>query len=140
MYLGYQNGKIKFYTEEPLQVDLYNLDRVEETQDEYVLDGEEYILKDDAWEEKQRQKEEERINNLTMTALDFIGVLKQAGLAAVEIEEYLNANIELKQQLTYCQNVYCGVVRQLLPLTVNEIIITDEIVVKAFRIKNGEEV
>ena len=44
MYLGYQNGQIKFYTEQPLDVIFYNLDKVEETQDEYVLDGEEYVL------------------------------------------------------------------------------------------------
>jgi hypothetical protein len=53
MYLSYQNGKIVGYTAEPQDLILYNLDKVEETQDEYVLDGEEYVLKDEAWEEKQ---------------------------------------------------------------------------------------
>ena len=28
MYLGYQNGKIKFYTEEPLEQEFYNLDKL----------------------------------------------------------------------------------------------------------------
>ena len=45
MYLGYQNGKIKFYTDEPLDTVLYNLDKVKETELEYVLDGDEYVLK-----------------------------------------------------------------------------------------------
>ena len=40
MFLGYQNGKIKFYTEEPLDQEFYNLDKVEETELEYVLNGE----------------------------------------------------------------------------------------------------
>lgn len=71
MYLGYQNGQIKFYTQEQLDLDFYNLDKVEETQDEYVLDGEEYVLKDEAWEEKQAQKEHERIQELLMTRSDF---------------------------------------------------------------------
>ena len=72
MYLGYQNGQIKFYTEEPQDLILYNLDKVEETQDEYVLDGDCYVLKDEAWEEKQQAKEKERIAQLNMTRGDFI--------------------------------------------------------------------
>ena len=71
MFLGYQNGKIKFYTEEPLDQEFYNLDKVEETKLEYVLDGEEYVLKDKAWEEKQAQAEKERIQELKMTRSDF---------------------------------------------------------------------
>lgn len=53
MYLGYQDNKIKFYTEQPLDPSFYKLDRVEETQEEYVLDGEEYVLKDASWEQQQ---------------------------------------------------------------------------------------
>ena len=70
MYLGYQNSKIKFYTEQPLDQDFYNLDKVEQTELEYVLDGEEYVLKDEDWEEKQAQAERERIAMLNMTGAD----------------------------------------------------------------------
>ena len=62
MYLGYQNGKIKFYTEEPLQAELYNLEKVEQTELEYVLDGEEYVLKDETWGEEQVKEHEEQFN------------------------------------------------------------------------------
>ena len=55
MFLGYQNGKIKFYTEEKLDERFYNLEKIVETDAEYVLDGEEYVLKDSVWEEKQAQ-------------------------------------------------------------------------------------
>ena len=80
MYLGYQNGKIKFYTEQPLDEAFYNLDKVEETQDEYVLDGEEYVLKDEAWEEKQRQAERERIAKLKLTKREvFLGLYQAKG-------------------------------------------------------------
>ena len=72
MYLSYQNGKIVGYTAEPQDLILYNLDKVEETQDEYVLDGDCYVLKDEAWEEKQQAKEKERIAQLNMTRGDFI--------------------------------------------------------------------
>lgn len=80
MFLGYQNGKIKFYTENKLDTTFYNLDKVEETQDEYVLDSDEYVLKDEVWEEKQRQKEKERISQLNMTRGDFFeGLILSAG-------------------------------------------------------------
>lgn len=46
MFLGYQGEKIKFYTEQPLDVSTYNLDKVEETEDEYVLCNDEYVLAD----------------------------------------------------------------------------------------------
>ena len=59
MYLGYQGNKIKFYTEAPLDATLYNLDLIEETQDEYVLDGDEYVLKDAQWEEEQAVKRQQ---------------------------------------------------------------------------------
>ena len=81
MYLGYQDGKIKFYTEQPLDKEFYNLDKVEETELEYVLDGEEYVLKDEAWEEKQRQKERERIAKLSLTKREvFLGLYQAKGV------------------------------------------------------------
>lgn len=56
MYLGYQNNKIKFYTEKPLNQILYNLDKIEETNEEYVLDGDEYIIKTQEHTAKQLQQ------------------------------------------------------------------------------------
>ena len=81
MHLGYQNGKIKFYTEEPLQAEFYNLDKVEETELEYVLDGEEYVLKDEVWEERQKQAERERIAKLKLTKREvFLGLYQAKGV------------------------------------------------------------
>lgn len=78
MFLGYQQGKIKFYTQNALDCALYNLEKVEETELEYVLDGNEYVLKDDAWEEKQAQKELERVAMLSLTRGDVFRALYQA--------------------------------------------------------------
>ena len=47
MYLGYQKGIIKFYVEEPLDPELYPVDRWVTTEDEYILVGDEYVLKTD---------------------------------------------------------------------------------------------
>ena len=72
MFLGWQRGKIKFYTEERLDENLYRLDRIEETDQEYVLslDGTEYVLKDEHWEEEQTEKRREDFyNNFLSTSL-----------------------------------------------------------------------
>ena len=81
--------------------------------------------------------EQERINNLSMTPLDFIKVLQSLGLTLDEINEFLDNNIEIKTQLLYCNNVYCGVVKQFLPITISDIEITSEMVEQAFKAKNG---
>ena len=93
MYLGYQNGKIKFYTKQPLDLELYNLDEIIETQDEYVLDNEEYVLKDDAWEAKKAQEEKERIALLSLTRGDvFRGLLQAKGVTRAEIRSLIENN------------------------------------------------
>lgn len=56
MFLGYQQGKIKYYVEQPLNSSIYNVDRWEETHEEYAFDGDEYVIKDEAWEEEQTEK------------------------------------------------------------------------------------
>ena len=78
-----------------------------------------------------------RVNNLTMTPLDFIKVLQSLGLTLEEINEFLDNNVEIKTQLLYCNNVYCGVVKQFLPITISDIEITSEMVEQAFKAKNG---
>ena len=81
MYLGYQNGKIKFYTEEYLNPNVYGLEKQEYTDKEYVLDGEEYVLKDESWEEKQALKEKERIAKLSLTKREvFLGLYQAKGV------------------------------------------------------------
>ena len=116
--------------EQALQFMVY--DTIEETSEKLQLVSGKYVTEKEA-----EQIEQDKINRLTMTALDFIGVLKSAGLTSQQIEDYLNANLEIKHQLQYCQNVYCGVVRQLVPLEVEGITITDEMVVAAFKAKHN---
>lgn len=106
---------------------------IEETDTEYQLYNGEYLTPTEV-----EEKEEVRINNLTMTALDFINFLKQVGLTDEDIEDYLSANLNVKHQLQFCQNVYCGVAKALMPIKYNDKIITAEMVEQAFKIKNGE--
>ena len=129
MYLGYQNGKIKFYTREPLNKELYNLDKVIETQDEYVLDGEEYVIKDEAWEQKQAQAEAERIALLYLTGADVErGIYQAKGMDFDDILAFVMANpsqgldvkalrIELKANHFYRGNPYVNAVGASLGIT-----------------------
>jgi hypothetical protein len=108
MYLGYQNGQIKFYTEEMLNPSFYQLDKQEYTEDEYVLDGEEYVLKDETWEEKQAQKERERIAKLKLTKREvFLGLYQAKGVTP----DMLKAQITDPQALIefeYANDYYRG--------------------------------
>lgn len=103
----------------------------------YIYSNGQIILNPN-YEQEQKQKEAERIGELTMTALDFITFLRQCGLTLEQIKAYLDSNIELDTQLKYCQNVYCKVARSVMPITVGNITITAEMVETAFKVKNGE--
>ena len=104
--------------------------------DRYMWNGSDVVLNPN-YEEEQRQKEQERINNLTMTPLDFIGVLQSLGLTLEQINAFLESNLNIKMQLTYCNSVYCGVVKSFLPMEVGGVTITAEMIEQAFILKNG---
>lgn len=87
--------------------------------------------------EEIEEMERQRIANLTMTALDFINFLRSCGLSLADIKSYLAMNEELDTQLTYCQNVYCGVAKAIMPITYKGITITAEMVEQAFKDKHG---
>lgn len=88
MFLGYNHaGKIKFYTEQPLDPYIYNLEKVEETQDEYVLDGDEFVLRTPEWDEKQLEEAKQlKYEEALLKAKDF----EQNGCV-----EYKNAKFEM---------------------------------------------
>lgn len=103
-----------------------------------VLDFE--LMTEEKAEEIAKAKEQDRVNRLTMTPLDLIKAIKSLGVTDQEVEDYLNANLAVKHELTYCQNVYCGIVKQFLPIEVKEgVTITEELVEHLFKVKNGEE-
>lgn len=94
----------------------------------------------EAWgytEAEKEQQEIDRVNNLSMTALDFIGVLQSFGLTLEQINTYLESNLPVKMQLTFCQNVYCGVAKTLMPITYEGITITAQMIEQAFKAKEG---
>ena len=89
-------------------------------------------------EEEITKEEQDKINHLTMTALDLVTYIKKAGVTDEVILQYLQSNPSVQLQLTLCQNVYCGVVRQLCPIKITEeIVLTDEMVVSFFKKKHN---
>lgn len=89
-------------------------------------------------DEELAQEEQNRINHLTCTALDLITFIKSLGLTDEQILAYLQANPSVQLQLTLCQNVFCGVVRQLCPLKISDTVtLTDEMVVSFFKKKHN---
>jgi hypothetical protein len=129
MYLGYQNGQIKFYTEQPLDLAFYNIDRVEETELEYVLDGDCYVLKDEDYEAEQAKKEAERIARLFLTGADVErGIYQAKGMDFDDILEFVKVmqpegldikalKIELKANNFYRGNPYVDAIGSLLGFT-----------------------
>lgn len=116
---------------ENLKTDIPN-SIIEETNIDYILYNGSYLTPEEV-----ELKEQDKINHLTMTALDFVNYIKKAGVSDEIILQYLQANPSVQLQLTLCQNVYCGVVRQLCPIKITEeLILTDEQVVNMFKDKH----
>ena len=137
MYLGYQNGQVKFYTEQPLDVILYDLDKVEETQDEYVFDGEEYVLKDEAWEEKQALIEKERIAKLTCTKRVFALMLQEMGVDYfTQLKPLIDSNAQAQLEWELCERLYRF--NPMIDLMAGQLGVTPEMLDGLFQYANGE--
>lgn len=136
MFLGYQNGKIKFYTEEMLNPSFYQLDKQEYTEDEYVLDGEEYVLKDEAWEAKQAQREKERIGNLTCTKRVFALMLQELGILYSQLKELIATNEQAQLEWDLCVELERK--NPLLDIMAMQLGITSEQLDGLFMYANGE--
>lgn len=138
MYLGYQNEKIIFYTEEPLDMALYNLDRVEETEDEYVLDGDKYVLKDEDWKKREEERERERIGDLQVTKRVFALGLQQMGITYSQLKELIATNEQAQLEWDLCVELERK--NPLLDVMGAQLGITPEQLDYIFRKANGEEV
>lgn len=138
-YLQVKDDKILSCSNCPVtDADITNMEIDFITYSGYMKTPEKYYIENGALKHySDAQIEQEKINNLTMTALDFVNFLKQSGLSDLQIEQYLQANIAVKHQLEFCQNVYCGVAKALMPITYDGITITAEMVEQAFKDKHG---
>jgi len=70
------------------------------------------------YEQEAQQREQERINNLHVTPLDFLKMLMALGVTDEQIDVFLDSHIAIKHQLTFCNHVYCGVAKALAPFEI----------------------
>lgn len=84
------------------------------------------------YEQELLEREQEKINNLHVTPLDFIKMLTAIGITSKQIDSFLNNNIEIKQQLTFCNHVYCGIVKSFAPFKIGTIEITAQQIEQLF--------
>ena len=101
MYLGYQDGKVKFFVEKVKNPEFYPDTTWVETQDEYILNDDmtEYIKKPDNYEEILAQKERDRINALSLTSADVERALYKA--KGIDFDDV----VELAKQANEVQTV-----------------------------------
>lgn len=83
----------------------------------------------------QEEKEQELLLKLFVTPLDFIKMLQQVGLTTEQINNYIESNLEIKTQLTYCSNVYYAIVETFLPLQIGDITIDKDTIKQMFLTK-----
>lgn len=95
MFLGYQNDKIKFYVEQPLNPNFYNVDKWEETDQEYVLCGDEYVLKLDSKAVEQAKEAKYKENETIREQFLVSGVEYKEILWDSDIEQKLNLSIQI---------------------------------------------
>ena len=124
MYLGYQNGKIKFYTANKLPQEFYNLDKVEETDKEYILQDDEYILKPDDYEEQQlKQAQQSKLQEASDKAFEYRNVTGLISFNARPVDtsllaegestlvlhtELLNQNDFFQRMVGFSSGLYTG--------------------------------
>lgn len=89
-------------------------------------------------DEVKQQEKEDLINHLTCTALDLVSFVKNLGVEDSIILKFLNDNPNIQLKLTFCKDVYCGVVRQLCPIKITEeLVITEDMIVNFFKQKHN---
>lgn len=145
-YIKDKNDKIVLFDEnrQRLENTLAFMPQYKDCEILQTLDGDTIVdfelITDEEAAERAKTKEQDRINRLTMTPLDLIKAVKTLGMSDEDVETFLNSNLAIKHELQFCQNVYCGIVKQFLPIEISEgVMLTEELVEHLFKVKNGEE-
>lgn len=91
------------------------------------------------YEQEELEKYNEMINQLKVTSLDFLNMIKQKGVTNEEVNEFLESNLDIKLQLILCDRVYCGVAKSIAPFTIGTAEFTpyciEEMFKQAFKIE-----
>ena len=145
-YIKDENDKIVLFDEDRQRLEntIAFMPQYKDCEILQTLDGDTIVdfelITDEEAAERAKAKEQDRVNRLTMTPLDLIKAVKTLGVSDEQVEAFLNSNLAIKHELQFCQNVYCGIVKQFLPVEISEgVMLTEELVEHLFKVKNGEE-
>lgn len=95
MFIGYQNSKIKFYIQEPLNPNFYNVDKWEETEDKYVLCGDEYVLETDTKAVEQAKEAKIQENDSARDEALLQGVMYKDVLFDSDTDQKVNLSAQI---------------------------------------------
>lgn len=106
--------------------------------DKYIFNGETIVLAPD-WEEKEKQKEKERIARLSCTKRDFVLMLQKQGISYKNtLKPLIESNEQASTEWELCERLYRF--NPLLDEMAGELGITSEQLDIIFKKINGEEV
>ena len=105
--------------------------------DHYIYNGEELILDPD-YEEKQAQKERERIGELQITKRVFMLGLQQLGITYTQLKTLLATNEQAQMEWDLCVELQRK--NPLLDVMASQFGVTSEMLDYIFRKANGEDV
>ena len=114
MFYIQQDNKIVLFDEDKQKLQdtivfmpQYQCLEIKEVQEGYVIYDFELMTVEEK-EEKEAQKERERLCGLKMTPRDFLLAITQMGVDFAKIKELMAANPQVEIELNYCNYVYRG--------------------------------
>jgi len=123
---------------ECLNSEIQNIEITEEVYnniDHYIWDGSEIILDPD-YDEKQRQKEQERIKMLSCTKRDFALLLQEQGVTYTQLKALIAQNEQAQLEWELCERLYRF--NPLLDVMGAQLGVSSETLDYIFRKANGE--
>lgn len=103
-----------------------------------LLEGDEVVDNTEAWEEKQAQKERERIGNLTCTKRVFALILQEFGILYSQLKELIATNEQAQLEWNLCVELERK--NPLLDVMASQLGITPEQLDYIFQKANGEDI
>lgn len=101
-----------------------------------LLEGDNVIDNTEAWEEEQKQKERERIGNLTCTKRVFALMLQEMGISYTQLKELIATSEQAQLEWDLCVELERK--NPLLDIMAGQLGVTSEQLDKLFLYANGE--
>lgn len=141
-YIHIENDNIISCGEVPMGEGFTSIEVTEELYDAYKQDQDRYIydngeiIENPDYEEIKRQKEQERIGNLTMTKRVFALGLQQLGISYTQLKELIATSEQAQLEWDLCVELQRS--NPLLDVMASQMGVTPEQLDNMFKMANGE--